>query len=157
MYFLKPINNILLFLRLHLNVHASKGIIVNRELQTIKTPKCKMYKAIYLSPMIPSFDIKETVSFFVEILDFKPRMNEKEYAILCKDNLTVHILRAGTDIGEMEFYLEVDNIEQIWNSIKDKRAGLTLKEPFDREYGMREIHIIIPQTKTLMFIGQAIK
>jgi hypothetical protein len=116
-----------------------------------------MYKALYLSPMIPSFNREETVSFFLSILDFKALMNGKEYAVLHKDNLTVHILPAGTDIGEMEFYLEVDDVEQLWNSIKDKIAGLRFKEPFDREYGMREIHIIIPQTKTLMFIGQAIK
>lgn len=30
-------------------------------------------------------------------------------AILYKDNLTIHILRAGSDIGEIEFYFEVDD------------------------------------------------
>lgn len=84
-------------------------------------------------------------------------MNEKTYAILHKDNLTVHIMAAGLDIGEMEFYLEVDDIEQLWNSLEDKLNGIKIKEPFHREYGVREIHIIIPHTKTLMFIGQAIK
>ena len=80
----------------------------------------------------------------------------KEYAIVRKDSLTVHILRAGSDIGKMEFYLEVDDIDQIWENIRDKLDGLTFKEPFDREYGMREIHIIIPNTKTLLFVGQTI-
>jgi hypothetical protein len=65
-------------------------------------------------------------------------------------------LRAGSDIGEMEFYFEVDDLEQAWNNMKDKLDGIKVKEPFDREYGMREIHIIIPETKTLMFIGQAL-
>ncbi len=116
-----------------------------------------MYKAIHLSPMIPSFDMKEPVSFFQNLLGFKMAMGEESYKILHKDNLTVHILGAGSIIGEMEFYLEVDDIEQIWNHIKDKLDGLKFKEPFNREYGMREIHIIIPQTKTLLFIGQAIK
>jgi len=31
------------------------------------------------------------------------------------------------------------------------------KAPFDREYGMREVHVIIPETKTLLFIGQRIE
>ena len=56
----------------------------------------------------------------------------------------------------MEFYLVVDDIEKVWNNMKHKLEGMTVKEPFDREYGMREVHVIIPETKTLMFIGQEI-
>jgi len=84
-----------------------------------------MYKAIHLSPMIPSYDIKETISFFKNLLDFKAFMDEPTYAILYKDDLTIHILRAGADIGEMEFYLEVDDIEQVWDSIKNEADKLT--------------------------------
>jgi len=115
-----------------------------------------MYKAKYLSPMIPSFNIEKTVSFFINLLDFKVRRDDNTYVILYKDNLTIHILRAGSDIGEMEFYFEVDDIELVWNNVKDKLAGMKFKGPFDRNYGMREIHLIIPETKTLMFIGQEI-
>lgn len=115
-----------------------------------------MYQATYLSPMIPSFDIEKTVSFFLDLLDFKMVRDDKTYVILHKDNLTIHVLRAGADIGEMEFYLEVDDIEKVWSNMKDKLAGIKVKEPFDREYGMREIHVAIPETKTLLFIGQEI-
>lgn len=114
------------------------------------------YKAKNLSPMIPSYNIPKTVSFFTDLLDFKIGRDDKTYVILYKDNSTVHILRAGADIGEMEFYLEVDDIEQVWNNMKEKVQGMKFKEPFYREYGMREVHIIIPETKTLMFIGQEI-
>ena len=96
-----------------------------------------MYKAKYLSPMIPSFDIKKTVSFFIDLLDFKIGRDDETYAILYKDNLTIHILRAGVDIGEMEFYLVVDDIEAVWSSMKDRLSGIKVKEPFDREYGMK--------------------
>jgi catechol 2,3-dioxygenase-like lactoylglutathione lyase family enzyme len=116
-----------------------------------------MYQAKYLSPMIPSTNIEKTASFFTDLLGFKVMMDVKTYVILKKDNSTIHVLRAGPDIGEMEFYLEVDNIEQVWNGMKDKLDGMKYKGPFDREYGMREIHIIIPETKTLMFIGQEVK
>ena len=116
-----------------------------------------MYKVKSLSPIIPSFNMEETVSFFKDLLYFNVFMDEETYAILYKDNSSVHVLRAGADIGEMEFYLEVDDVDQVWESIRDKLEGMKFKEPFDREYGMRELHIIIPQTKTLMFIGQAIR
>lgn len=116
-----------------------------------------MYKALFLSPMIPSFNMAETARFFKEILGFSAFMDTPGYAIYQKDNLTVHILPAGKDIGQMEFYLEVDDVDGLWTSIKDKMEGLSAKAPFDREYGMREIHIGIPQTNTLLFIGQEIK
>lgn len=116
-----------------------------------------MYKALFLSPMIPSFNMTETFRFFKEVLSFTPEMETPQYSILSKDGLTIHILPAGQDIGQMEFYLEVDDVDQLWAAIKDKLTGLRVREPFDREYGMREIHIEIPETKTLLFIGQVIK
>lgn len=116
-----------------------------------------MYKALYLSPMIPSYNIKETSLFFQDILGFSPVMDTEAYAIYQKDNLTIHILPAGQDIGQMEFYLEVNDINALWASMKDKLSGLKVKEPFNRDYGMREIHIGIPQTNTLLFIGQELK
>ncbi len=116
-----------------------------------------MYSAKFLSPMIPSFDIKKTVSFFTELLDFKIRRDDETYFILYKDHLTVHIQRAGADTGEMSFYLEVDEVENVWKRINDKLSDIKFKAPFNQTYGMREIHVIIPETKTLMFIGQAIQ
>ena len=57
----------------------------------------------------------------------------------------------------MEFYLVVDDVDAVWSSIKDKLGSMKVKEPFNQEYGMREIHIGIPHTNTLLFIGQEIK
>jgi catechol 2,3-dioxygenase-like lactoylglutathione lyase family enzyme len=107
--------------------------------------------------MIPSFKINETAQFFVDLLGFSAVMETDGYAIYHKDNLTVHILPAGKDIGQMEIYLEVDNVDELWSGIRDNVQKLNVRPPFDREYGMREIHIGIPQTNTLLFIGQEIK
>jgi len=71
--------------------------------------------------------------------------------------MTIHILNAGQDIGEMEFYLEVDELDSLWHSIENKLTGIRKREPFDREYGMREFHLDIPFTKTLLYVGQVIK
>jgi hypothetical protein len=115
------------------------------------------YKALHLSPMIPSYNISVTAKFFMELLEFSDVMRQENYAVLQKDGVMVHLLRAGTDIGEMEFYLEIDDVDALWQKIKDRLDGLRIKAPFDREYGMREFHIILPETKTLMFVGQVIK
>ena len=115
-----------------------------------------MYTAIHVSPMIPSHDIRKTASFFKELFYFSVLREEKNYIILSKDRLNIHILNAGSDIGEMEFYFEVEGLDDLWHEIKDKLPGAKFKAPFDREYGMREFHIIVPHTKTLLFVGEPI-
>ena len=116
-----------------------------------------MYTAKYLSPMVPSFNIPGTVAFFASLLNFKIVRDDKTYVMLMKDHVMVHILRAGTNIGEMEFYLEVDDVEMVWQQMQHGLSGLKIKAPFDQDYGMREIHVQIPDTNTLMFIGQVKK
>lgn len=113
-----------------------------------------MYTATYLSPMVPSYNLEGTKQFFISLLGFGIEMDTPQYIILCKNGLTIHIIKAGTDIGQMEFYLEVDDIDTLWTFIQDKVEGLKVRAPFDREYGMREVHIHVPYTKTLLFIGQ---
>lgn len=116
-----------------------------------------MYKALYLSPMVPSFATRETVSFFTDILAFRIAKDDNTYSIVYKDHVTIHILRAGADTGQMEFYLEVDDVDAVWAAIKDKLDGIKVRAPFNQDYGMREIHIGIPHTNALLFIGQEIK
>jgi len=106
--------------------------------------------------MIPSCNVQGTRSFFVDLFGFNLVM-DGDYVIIKKDGLFLHILRAGQDIGEMEFYFEVDDVDTLWNSIQEKLKGIQVKPPFDREYGMREFHIVVPHTKTLMFVGQVIR
>ncbi len=116
-----------------------------------------MYKALFLSPMIPSRNLSVSVSFFTDILRFEKVFDSGSYVICQKDQLTIHILPAGEHIGQMEFYLEVDDLETLWKNCKDKIMCLKHRAPFDQEYGMREIHLEIPETNTLLFIGQEIK
>ena len=112
------------------------------------------YKALFLSPMIPSTNLSETLGFFRDTLDFSTVMETEAYIVCQKDHLTIHILSAGQEIGEIELYLEVDNVDTLWSKIKDSLIGLKFKEPFNQGYGMREIHICIPHTNALLFIGQ---
>ena len=106
--------------------------------------------------MVPSFSMLDTAAFFNDVLDFKQVFQSSWYTILDKDNLTVHLLKAGEDIGQMEFYLEVDDVDSLWHEIKDKLTNINHKAPFNTEYMMREIHIAVPHTNTLLFIGQSI-
>jgi len=116
-----------------------------------------MYKAIYLSPMVSSSNVRETARFFTELFQFEISLESEGYIIVSRDNLTLHLSQASNDVSLSEFYLEVDALDELWNSIKDKLKGLKLREPFNQAYGMREFHIEPPCTKTIMFVGQEIK
>ncbi|MCC6410392.1 MAG: hypothetical protein IT270_01960 [Saprospiraceae bacterium] len=116
-----------------------------------------MVKALFLSPMVPSFDLAVTGRFFTDLLGFSLAFQSPTYAIYQKDHLTVHLLPAGENIGQMEFYLEVDDVDELWASMKDKVQRLKVREPFNQEYMMREVHIEVPATKTLLMVGQVIK
>ena len=86
---------------LKLKGSKNNDVVLHPENQNSKTGP--MYKAQYLSPMVPSFNIEKTVSFFIDLLRFQIARDDKTYVSLYKDNLTVHILRAGEDIGQMAF------------------------------------------------------
>jgi hypothetical protein len=58
--------------------------------------------------MVPSHDFAITLPFFQEVLGFNISMQTEGYAVVIKDGLTIHFLNAGADIGQMEFYLEVE-------------------------------------------------
>ena len=62
-----------------------------------------MHKAQYLSPMIPSYNLEGTAAFFKDLLNFQIEMSTPDYFVLSKNNLTIHLLRAGKDTGFDKF------------------------------------------------------
>lgn len=123
----------------------------------MNVPRSNVPSFTSVSPMIPSFAIRKTSTFLIEALGFSPTMDDAAYTILEKDGVILHLLPAGSDIGQMEFYLVVDNVDELWTSLRTHVGGLRFKEPFDRDYGMREIHLELPHTNTLMFVGQQVR
>jgi len=115
-----------------------------------------MYQADYFSPMIPSYNVAATVSWFIEALGFEAVLNTDGDAVVHKDDKTVHIQNAGPDIGEMACYLEVNDLDAVWSLMQGHLDGLRVRVPFNQDYGMRELHVEVPHTNTLLFIGAEI-
>jgi len=44
-----------------------------------------MYQALYLSPMIPSYNLGETAQFFIDTLQFEVARDDEHYIIIYKD------------------------------------------------------------------------
>jgi len=114
-----------------------------------------MAKLLFLSPMVPSTDVPATAEFLEQALGFRSQFIGT-YAICTRDGLTIHLQPMGEGVGEMSIYLEVDDIDGLWDELQPYAEGIRHKPPHDREYQMREVHIDLPHTNALLFIGQSI-
>jgi catechol 2,3-dioxygenase-like lactoylglutathione lyase family enzyme len=114
-----------------------------------------------LSPILPVADIDRSVAFYTEVLRFDVKSRFPNYAILTKGNGSIILTHAESQsvmddvMGHMSFYLEVDAIEPLWTHVSQFKERYKTREPFDRDYGMREFHIIDPDG-CLIFVGQQI-
>ncbi len=48
----------------------------------------------------------------------------------------------------------MDELDNFWLLQKENLSKLNSKEPFMRDYGMKEIHVVAPGTNTLLFLGE---
>jgi catechol 2,3-dioxygenase-like lactoylglutathione lyase family enzyme len=114
-----------------------------------------------LSPILPVADIDRSVAFYTEVLRFDVKFHFPNYAILTTGSGSIILTRAESQsvmddvMGHMSFYLELDAIEPLWAHVSQFKERYKTRDPFDREYGMREFHIIDPDG-CLIFVGQQI-
>ncbi|HMO63357.1 MAG TPA: hypothetical protein PKC39_13775 [Ferruginibacter sp.] len=116
-----------------------------------------MYKVLFLSPMVPSQQMKATADFFSYALDFELALDTPEHIIMSRNNLTLHIIPAGETAGETAFYLQVDDLDDFWDTVKGKMDEAKVDGLFHRSTGMKELVIHVPHTHALLHVGQAIR
>ena len=123
--------------------------------------KSPSYKAKTLSPIIPVADMQRSIDFYTEVLGFDVAMHSSDYSILTRDGASLHLTRADDQSvldatrGHTSLYLEVEAIESLWSHVSHFRDRYKVRDLFDREYGMREFHIIDPDD-CLIFVGEEI-
>jgi catechol 2,3-dioxygenase-like lactoylglutathione lyase family enzyme len=114
-----------------------------------------------ISPMLAAADMEETLTFYEEVLGFKPIMKSSAYSIVERDGQTIHFHKADSEEvmkcvrGHTEIYVEVSNIHQLWEHVKTFKNRYRIRDLFDRDYGMTEFHISDPND-CLVFVGQPI-
>lgn len=109
-----------------------------------------------VTPHIPSKNMKESISFMVEAFEFESINHSELYSELLSGNQILGILQAQGEPNQQSIYMRVKDVDALWSKIKSKLEKAKPKEPFNQEYGMREIHVVIPGTNTLLFIGSPI-
>lgn len=101
-----------------------------------------------------------TAAFYVDVLGFTIVRASEQYTILRRDGASLHLTQAAPGVlekarGHFSIYLEVQQIEPLWQHVAQFKDRYRIRDLFDRDYGMREFHIIDPDG-CLVFIGQTI-
>ncbi len=117
------------------------------------------YTAKRISPMLAAADMEQTLAFYQEVLGFSVFMKSAGYAILQRDGLTIHFMKAASQHvmdcvrGHTEIYIEVSGIRGLWEHVKTFQEKYRIRELFEREYGMTEFHIDDPNG-CLVLVGE---
>ena len=112
-----------------------------------------------ISPMLAVANMEETLSFYEEVLGFKPMRKSPGYSIMDRDGQTIHFQKAASEEvmtcvrGHASIYLEVAGIQDLWDHVKTFRDRYQLRDLFDQPYGMTEFHIGDPNG-CLIFVGE---
>jgi len=107
-------------------------------------------------PHIPSNNLKVTQAFFVANFEFIAIVGTEYYIELKNTHFTLGLLEANGELNEQSIYIQVKDIEVLWKNIKSNLTNYKYKELFTRHYGMKEFHVIVPETKTLLIVGEPV-
>lgn len=115
-----------------------------------------------VSPMLAVEDMQVTLDFYTSLLGFTVTLQTPEYSVIERDGMSIHFMLAADESvlqcvrGHAEIYLEVDDIQPLWQHVKANHGKYKLRDLFDRPYGMTEFHLGDPND-CLVFVGQVTK
>ena len=107
-------------------------------------------------PHIPSINMSVTSEFFTNLFEFKITVNSEYFVELNNDERSIGLLKTDKLENEQSIYIQVSDIDTLWHDIKDQIAPYKHKPLFVQEYGMKEFHVIIPKTTTLLIVGEPV-
>lgn len=114
------------------------------------------------TPIIPVADLTDAGAWFTRCLGFKAQNVGDTMVHLSRDKINIRLIRKADDMDmsdprrQQSIYIDVEDVDALYAAHKD-----ALEEngddcaPFDRPYGMREMHIIYESL--LMFFGSPIQ
>lgn len=120
------------------------------------------YKLLALTPLLETPEVETTIEFYRDILGFHTDEYSKEYgwAHLSRDEVRVMISRPNdhrnipAPVFSGSLYIRTDNVNSIWDDLKEKCKVAYPIENFD--YGMREFGILDNNDYLIQF-GEEIK
>ena len=103
-------------------------------------------KLTSLVPMLRTHDVDATINFYRDVLGFESASRMEGWAALRKDDVEIMIAEPNAHepfdkpcfTGSL--YLHAEDVDAVWNHVKDKARIVYPIENFD--YGMREFAIL---------------
>ena len=114
-----------------------------------------MAEVLSVTPHIPSSKPQVTRDFFVKLLGFNVGLEKPEYIELKNGNFLIGIQKALKEPNQQSIYIEVRGIDALWDANREELSRYKHRELFIQDYGMKEFHIVAPNTRTLIFVGEA--
>lgn len=115
-----------------------------------------MSKIINICSHIPSRVPEVTKQFFLEILGFNTKFELGNYIELENEGLILGIQQSEGKPNHQSIYVRMEGLDSFWKSQKVNLSKYNVRKPFIQEYGMKEIHVVAPETNTLLFIGESV-
>ena len=112
-----------------------------------------------ISPMLAVESVEASIAFYREVLGFEVTLHMPNYAVVERDGQTIHFqVAASAEVlacvrGHTEIYIEVSNIDALWEHVNTFRDRYRVRDLFAREYGMTEFHIE-DGNGCLVFVGE---
>lgn len=114
-----------------------------------------------LTPILWTNNLNETIAFYLQILNFTLLEKNEDWGWAVLQNHAIELMLSKPNANNQmqkpvftgSFYFNVDDVEQIWNSLKSKTQVVYEMETFD--WGMREFAILDNNGYILQF-GQSI-
>ena len=120
----------------------------------------------FLSPVLFTKDLGQTILFYETILGFKAQSEFPNFVSLTRDDVNIMFVLPTQESEELKdpgdreeffsnprltgnIFIFTDQVDQVWNSVKDK---VTIKSPIaDRKYLMRDFSILDNNGYELVF------
>ena len=93
----------------------------------------------------------------VMVFGFKATSYIEHYSELSLGNNVLGIHTSEGEPNQQSFYLKASDVDFWWVNAKSKLKNIETRPPFNQVYSMREFHIVIPETNTLLFISSKLK
>ena len=111
----------------------------------------------HVSPILLVADMDEALDFYTRVLLFECVRKDPNYSIVRSGHGSIALRQADGDppsAHAREVYMEVTDIEPLWNHVQQFKGQYKMRDLFDQEYGMPEFHVIAPND-CLVFVGQS--
>ena len=111
-------------------------------------------KLEFLSPVLWTKDLEQTISFYETVLGFKKKTQFPNFVSLTRDNAELMFVLPAEEFFQKpqltgNIYIFTEKVDELWEFVKDKA---TVKSSIcDREYHMRDFSILDNNGYELVF------